>query len=272
MAQTIQEALAHRSGRQTTPEGQRVEYLNTVEAYDKWAEVYDTDGNFLQALDTVEMKELLPRFLGLVRAQDQTEIEPGNHHPGIKLVDLGCGTGRNTLQLAKSASKDARIIGLDASSGMLGVAREALRSKLGIVGGDEVTLDLGDGASGLISTLVLEHIPGDKFFEGAARLIKPGGYFLVTNMHTEMGTMSQAGFVDAKTGKKIRPTSYAHKVDDVVVSAERFGFEPVALDEGGQRVRERSVDEAMVEGLGERAKKWVGVTVWFGICFRMRVD
>lgn len=39
MAQTIQEALAHRNGKQTTSEGQRVEYLNTVEAYDKWAEV-----------------------------------------------------------------------------------------------------------------------------------------------------------------------------------------------------------------------------------------
>lgn len=259
-------------------------------------QVYDTDGNFLQVLDTVEMKDLLPRFLALVQAHAQAEIESNNHQPTLKLVDLGCGTGRNTLQLAKSAPKGARIIGLDASPGMLGVARETLREKLGVVDGDRVTLDvydllassepglglgslskplraqLGDGASGLISTLVLEHVPGDKFFEGAAKLIKPGGYFLVTNMHSEMGAISQAGFVDVKTGIKIRPTSYAHKADDVVAAAKRVGFEVVALDEGGQRVRERSVDEAMVEGLGERAKKWVGVTVWFGICFRMRVD
>lgn len=261
-------------------------------------QVYDTDGNFLQALDTVEMKGLLPRFLALVQAQAQAkaEIESGNHQPSLKLVDLGCGTGRNTLQLAKSAPKDARIMGLDASPGMLGVAREIFREQLGIVDGDKVTLDvydllapsepglglgslseplraqLGDGASGLISTLVLEHIPDDKFFEGAARLIKPGGYFLVTNMHAEMGAISQAGFVDVKTGMKIRPTSYAHKVEDVMAAAERVGFEVVALDEGGQRVRERSVDEAMVEGLGERARKWVGVTVWFGLCFRMRVN
>ncbi len=39
MAQTIQEALAHRNGRQATSDGRRVEYLDTVQAYDRWAEV-----------------------------------------------------------------------------------------------------------------------------------------------------------------------------------------------------------------------------------------
>lgn len=39
MAQTIREALAHRNGKEATSDGQRVKYLNTVEAYDKWAEV-----------------------------------------------------------------------------------------------------------------------------------------------------------------------------------------------------------------------------------------
>lgn len=108
-------------------------------------QVYDTDGNFLQALDTIEMKSLLPHFLALVQAQAQAkaEIESGNHQPPLKLVDLGCGTGRNTLQLAKSAPKDARIMGLDASPSMLGVARETLREQLGIVDGDKVTLEIG---------------------------------------------------------------------------------------------------------------------------------
>ncbi|KAL5339917.1 S-adenosyl-L-methionine-dependent methyltransferase [Aspergillus crustosus] len=285
MAQTIQESLAQ-GNKAATSDGHSVEYIGTVEAYNKWAEVYDTDGNFLQALDTIEMRNLLPRFLSLVQeAYQETVAEPAS---ALKLVDLGCGTGRNTLQLGKAAPRDAEIIGVDASPGMLDLAREALSAN---EVGERINLSVYDllapapsslpdsldgeeeGASGIISTLVLEHIPVYKFFEGAARLIRPGGYFLVTNMHAEMGGISQAGFVDVKSGKKIRPTSYAHEVGDVVAAARRAGFEVVALDElGEERVRERRVDEAMVKELGERAKKWVGVMVWFGVCFRMRAD
>ncbi|KAL4879406.1 S-adenosyl-L-methionine-dependent methyltransferase [Aspergillus karnatakaensis] len=271
MAQTIQDALA-KGGKASTSEGRSVEYVGTVEAYNKWAEVYDTDGNFLQALDTIQMKDLLPRFLSLVQSQNQTK--------SLKLVDLGCGTGRNTLQLVKAAPEDAQIIGVDASPGMLEVARETLSSN-GV--GERVSLGVydllaeadatlpeslgGESATGIISTLVLEHIPLDQFFGNAARLIKPGGFFLVTNMHAEMGGISQAGFVDVQTGKKIRPTSYAHEVKDVVTAAENFGFEVVALN--GEKVKERKVDEAMLKDLGGRAKKWVGVMVWFGVCFKM---
>ncbi|KAL4934115.1 class I SAM-dependent DNA methyltransferase [Aspergillus undulatus] len=278
MAQTIQEALGHQDGKKATADA--VEYMDTVEAYNKWAEVYDTDGNFLQALDTIEMRSLLPRFLDLV----QTKANENEKDKQLTLVDLGCGTGRNTLQLAKAAHNNARVIGLDASPGMLEVAGETLRGA-GTGVRNRVTLSVYDllsaddlslsgsldsvGAAGIISTLVLEHIPVNTFFEGARRLIKPGGYFLVTNMHAEMGKISQAGFVDEKTGTKIRPTSYAHRIGDVLAAAERAGFEVVALD-GGEKVRERKVDETMVESLGARTRKWVGVTVWFGICFRLR--
>ncbi|KAL4960271.1 class I SAM-dependent DNA methyltransferase [Aspergillus stella-maris] len=271
MAQTIQEALGHKAG---TSDGHAVEYVDTVEAYNKWAEVYDTDGNFLQALDTIEMRNLLPRFLDIAGKVDRQ----GNP---LELVDLGCGTGRNTLQLLKAAPGDSTIIGVDASSGMLDVARETLtasganegRFKLDVYdllksGKSALPASLGGGASGVISTLVLEHIPVDTFFSGASRLMRPGGYLLVTNMHAQMGGISQAGFVDEKTGRKIRPTSYAHEIGDVLAAAERAGFEAVVLGDDGERVRERTVDEAMVEGLGVRARKWVGVTVWFGVCFR----
>ncbi|KAL4786357.1 S-adenosyl-L-methionine-dependent methyltransferase [Aspergillus varians] len=295
MAQTIQEGLSRGQLEGGSLDEHSTEYIDTVEAYNKWAEVYDTDGNFLQALDTIEMRDLLPRFLALIQAQAQAKVgmeSSSNVEPALKLVDLGCGTGRNTLQLAKSAPKDVQIIGLDASIGMLEVAGEVLRG----MGRDKIMLgmydllapsdsssgmvslppagslrdQLGDGASGVISTLVLEHIPLGKFFEGAARLVRPGGYFLVTNMHAEMGAISQAGFVDVKTGKKIRPTSYAHEIGDVVTAAKGVGFEVVALDEAAERVREKRVDDAMAERLGPRARKWVGVTVWFGVCFRMR--
>ncbi|KAL2855832.1 S-adenosyl-L-methionine-dependent methyltransferase [Aspergillus pseudoustus] len=277
MSRNIQDSL----GPAPEAAGHQVKYIETVDAYNKWAEVYDTDGNFLQALDTIEMHNLLPYFLSRIQA----ESAPGDT---LKLVDLGCGTGRNTLQLANLAPPTAQIIGIDASPGMLAVAKSTLEAEAaGAVSTGRVTLGEYDllspmspipvslqdgGASGIISTLVLEHITVGLFFEGAARLIKPGGYFLVTNMHAEMGAISQAGFVDERTGTKIRPTSYAHAIGDVVAAAERVGFEVIALDEAGERVRETKVEQGMVKALGVRGKKWVGVTVWFGICFAYRPE
>ena len=117
-------------------------------------------------------------------------------------------------------------------------------------------------ADALISTLVLEHIPLFEFFRTLSQILKPGGFALVTNMHSEMGAISQAGFVDPETGEKIRPTSYDHTLEDVIAEANGQDFQVVGT------VEERVMDEKMAERLGERAKKWIGVTVWFGVCFR----
>jgi len=81
-------------------------------------------------------------------------------------------------------------------------------------------------------------------------------------MHSEIGNISQAGFVDPKTGEKVRPKSYAHCIHDVVAEAKKQGFELEA------DVVERGVDEAGSEVLGGRAKKWIGVLVWYGMIFR----
>ncbi|KAB8237415.1 class I SAM-dependent DNA methyltransferase [Aspergillus alliaceus] len=273
MGLTIQETLA---SSQATSIQKPVQYVETIEAYNKWAEVYDTDGNFLQGLDTLEMQQLLPQLLDKVIASTQTD--------SVKLVDLGCGTGRNTRQLLKFAPKDTHIVGVDASPGMLDVARTVIdkEKETDASLSSRVSLEIYDllqsppvppecslGAVGVISTLVLEHIPVDQFFKGVAALMRSGGYFLLTNMHSEMGSISQAGFVDTATGTKIRPTSYSHTIEDVLNAAEKAGFDVEELD--GERVRERKVTETRAEGLGKRAKKWIGITVWFGICFRKRL-
>lgn len=244
------------------------------------AQVYDTDGNFLQALDTLELRTLLPAFLR--RVEDST---PTNK----TFIDLGCGTGRNTLQLMRHAPLTAQIIGLDASPGMLDVAHKRIAEVDSTAGpeaaGSRVRLAVLDllhpdpgvlasaSADGIVSTLVLEHVPLGQFFAAVAALLKPGGYLLLTNMHAEMGAISQAGFVDPGSGRKIRPVSYAYEVGEVVAVAGESGLEVVGLDDGegegeGDMVRERRVDEGMVGVLGERARKWVGVAVWFGVCFR----
>lgn len=114
----------------------------------------------------------------------------------------------------------------------------------------------------VVSTLVLEHIPLTTFFTAAAGLTKQGGKLLVTNMHGEMGEVSQAGFVDTH-GMKVRGESFAHGVHEMVEEAGRCGF----VLEGD--VLERGVEEADVALLGPRARKWVrGPKVWLGGVWR----
>jgi SAM-dependent methyltransferase len=118
----------------------------------------------------------------------------------------------------------------------------------------------------VISTLVVEHMPLQDFFWEVNRLLAPGGVLLVTNMHADMGSRSQAGFNDPATGEKIRPVSYNHSAGELVEAARAAGYELVE-----RSLLEKGVDEEMAERLGPRAGKWVGVMMWMGGIFRRRV-
>ncbi len=249
--------------RTNTPSGSQTRYLSTTEAYDLWASVYDSDGNFLQAMDTIEMKALLPRMVAEVDSPKPW-----------KIVDLGCGTGRNTVALL--GIEHAEIVALDASAKMLEVAKSRLREVSEHSAASQPRLHFGVvdliqsselpsaalNADAIVSTLVIEHVPCSVFFKHVAQILKPGGVLLLTNMHSHMGSISQAGFIDTKTGQKVRPTSYAHTLNEVLSEAKENGLIPIG------EIEERAVDEALTDILGERSKKWVGVTCWFGGLFR----
>jgi len=275
----------------STPNAAQVKHLPTQLAYDQWADIYDTDGNMLQAIDDIEVAALLPSFLLKVRCNNSSNDHGNNSGPPadagtavktLSLIDLGCGTGRNTAKLLTTRSTNAEnmhVTGLDFSAGMLQRAKANLEGLTGpsraiklehvdcfpsaadAAASPKPAIDIVP-VSGLISTLVLEHIPLRPFFATVAALLAPGGYALVSNMHGDMGRVSQAGFVDAQ-GVKVRGTSYAHTVQETFDEAVRAGFEVAS-------VRERAVEmEDVVEGrVGERGKKWVGVRVWYGIVVR----
>lgn len=249
-----------------------IQYLSTSEAYSLWSSIYDSDGNFLQALDSHCLKTLLPKFLSQL---------PSSAPPIY--VDLGCGTGRSTSELIRylpsSLKPGTTVYGLDGSPAMLDIARPKLDKEIAKVSSITLSLSVFDIldpptateiplASAMISTLVLEHIPIQRFFATASERLAPGGIFLVTNMHAEMGRVSQAGFVEPETGQKVRPESFAHEIDDVVKQAGRHGMEVI---EG--LTDEKGVEEEMVDLLGERSMKWVGgPKVWFSIGFRKTTD
>lgn len=124
---------------------------------------------------------------------------------------------------------------------------------------------LAGKADMVLSTLVLEHLPIDVFFASIKKLLRSNGVLVLTNMHSEMGLISQAGFVDEKTGEKVRGTSFAHTVEEVVEGGKKEGF--VVVGEFG----ERDVTESDVEGgvVGGRGRKWIGVRVWYGCVMRL---
>jgi ubiquinone/menaquinone biosynthesis C-methylase UbiE len=71
---------------------------------------------------------------------------------GSTVVDVGCGCGATTIELARAVGPAGRVIGLDVSEGMLGLARERLRefSNATCLLGDAAELSLAEIGAELI--------------------------------------------------------------------------------------------------------------------------
>lgn len=271
------------SGRSSSP----YKTVPTDQLYEQWASTYDTDGNVLQAVDDVQLHRLLPEFVRLTCSdKDSAAVAAG----GLKVLDLGCGTGRNTAKLLNADwDFDIEVVGWDGSWGMLDIARTKCEA-VPRSGKHKVELELGvrDLASveavpesytnffdGLISTLVLEHIPADVFFGIVSKLLKQGSYALITNMHQHLGAVSRAGFKNT-SGERFKATSHIYNPQDAVAAAKVAGLELVG------NVGEAAVDAEMIDGgvvdgvevakgtVTERARKYVGTKVWFGMIFRKK--
>lgn len=98
---------------------------------------------------------------------------------GLRLLDLGCGTGASTAALL-GAFPAARIIGVDASQGMLEVA-EAKPWPRNVTfhraRAEEVTRELPDGpVDAIFCAYLVRNLPDpDAFLATARELLRPGG-------------------------------------------------------------------------------------------------
>ncbi|MBI5241238.1 MAG: class I SAM-dependent methyltransferase [Elusimicrobia bacterium] len=180
----------------------------TRRGYDLWAEVYDTDGNPLTAME----EPVVDRLLGRVR--------------GLAVADVGCGTGRHALRLAR---RGARVTGFDFSEGMLAKARakpgaEAVR----FIRHDLARpLPLRSGSCDrVLCSLVLEHIKDlEGFFRELGRVCRKDGLVVVTAMHPALWLKGQsARFFDPKSGRDIRPRSHRQTLSDYVMAAASAGL------------------------------------------------
>jgi ubiquinone/menaquinone biosynthesis C-methylase UbiE len=126
------------------------------------------------------------------------------HHLGekstkAKILDLGCGTGNASLAILDKIP--AQIFLVDGSEKMIDIAVQKIRSKFpGTVAGQKVAdlsssdwdRDLGDhNFDAIASTLVLEHLPSDKYrtaLDKCYHLLAPGGWLIAVEGYEEEGS------------------------------------------------------------------------------------
>nr|WP_277613430.1 demethylmenaquinone methyltransferase [Brevibacillus humidisoli] len=102
--------------------------------------------------------------------------------PGQAALDVACGTGDWTIQLAHAVGKTGRVVGLDFSQNMLDVgaykvAKEGLGDNVALVNADAMQLPYEDNTFDYATIgFALRNVPDiQTVLNEMARVVKPGG-------------------------------------------------------------------------------------------------
>ena len=112
---------------------------------------------------------------------------------GERVLDVGCGSGVVTRDIARRVGSAGRAVGVDPSPGLLEVARSLARDvglgdRVEFVEGSAHRLPFLDGAfDALVCVTVLAHVPaGEAAIPELVRVVRPGGRIGVFDLDTDM--------------------------------------------------------------------------------------
>jgi ubiquinone/menaquinone biosynthesis C-methylase UbiE len=195
---------------------------NAVPAYDLWAAGYDDQpNNLMLALD----EEIFNSLLSEITLSRKV------------IVDIGCGTGRHWKKILFHTP--ARIIGYDVSKQMLNrLMQKYPGAETHIIKNSRMP-ELADQSGDIvISTLTMAHIDDlEDAMEEWNRILKPGGYMLLTDYHPEsLAKGAQRTF--EHNGKTIAIRNNIHSINKVNKLAGQLGLKTI-------RFSEKIVDESL---------------------------
>jgi len=177
----------------------KIKFLSSRAGYDLAAENYDKKEKYLNSF---EQGKTVPLF------------EDVN---GKKILDVGAGTGRLAVELAK---KGAIVTALDVSEQMLKILQRK-NKKIITALGDAESMPFADEEFDLVAAeFLIVHLKNPKrFFDEAYRVLKNRGRLLITNINQK-----DPPEINTKDGK-IKIESFYHRPDRIIEILKSLAFE-----------------------------------------------
>ena len=187
--------------------------MNVKSAYNKWSSTYDDDKNFTRDLDFIVMKKNF------------------SHLKFNTILEIGCGTGKNTELLSSIAKK---VYAFDFSEEMISKAKEKVKT-------DNVIFSLADisqkwqtedkSINLITCNLVLEHIEDLSFIfsEASCSLINKGKFFISELHPFRQYEGTKANF--EQEGITTEINAFVHHISDFLDTARKNGFKLTELKE-----------------------------------------
>ena len=178
-------------------------------------------------------------------------------NPGERILDLGCGTGHLTAQIAESG---AEVVGIDSSKDMVRVASENF-PHLRFEVADARSLPFKGEFDAVFSNAVLHWVrPPEAVVESVRRALKPGGRFVAefggeNNIRTIMTAVGDAlDALERNDTEVYRPNKYFPPLDEYVSLLESRDFR-VAYSDHFER-------PTPLDGGEEGLRKWLRMFGW----------
>lgn len=189
---------------------------------------------------------------------------------GARVLDLGCGTGRDVFLAALLAGKDGRVVGVDMTDEQLAVAHQqrgpflekhglpesAVEFKKGHIE-DLAAIGLEDNSFDCVISNCVVNLSGDKpaVIAEVHRVLAEGGEFYFSDVFTDRRLPEDVATDEILYGECLGGALYEH---DFVVMARDAGFRDA-----------RIVSSREIEIHDPRIKAMVGAARFFSITYRL---
>ncbi|MFV8226459.1 class I SAM-dependent DNA methyltransferase [Christiangramia aquimixticola] len=187
--------------------------MSIEKAYNIWANQYDTNENRTRDLDK------------------KCTIETLSSYEFKNVLELGCGTGKNTEWLLTKAEQ---IIGLDFSQEMLNKATEKITSEKVVFIKADLTQNWeieNEFADLITCSLTLEHIKDlNHIFHQAVLKLKKDAYFFISELHPFKQYAGSKARYETNNGTEELEV-YTHHISEYLSEAENNGLKLVELKE-----------------------------------------